>query len=90
MIDSMMPDLQLEHLKINTLTLERNAVLVVRLDKNSGYDLSELQSLREYLKKIFPTHEVFVWWDDIDFMAIYDHGYAPERMSVVNETQNYY
>jgi hypothetical protein len=77
-------------MQLNTLTLERNAVLVARVAKDSGYDFEELRALRKSLQDIFPTHQVFVWYDDMDFMAIHDKGYAPERMSVINDASNYY
>ena len=81
----------IDPMQLNTLTLERNSVLVARLAKNSGYDLEELQSLKQRLQNIFPNHQIFVWWDDIEFMAINDKGYNAERMSLVNETaSNYY
>ena len=90
MINTMSPELQIDKMQLNTLTLERNTVLVARLSRDSGYDLTELQSLRDTLKAIFPNHLVFVWWDDIDFMAIQDNSYNPERMSLVNDSTNYY
>ena len=77
-------------MQLNTLTLERNSVLVVRVSKESGYDIGEMQALKKHLQDIFPHHSVFLWWDDIEFMAIKDGAYTPERMSLVNETQNYY
>ena len=43
-------------LNLNTLTLERNSVLVARLSKDSGYDLDELRGLRKMLKETFPCH----------------------------------
>lgn len=80
-----------DSMQLNILTLERNSVLVARLAKNSGYDLDELQSLKKSLQNIFPNHQIFVWWDDIEFMAINDKSYSAERMSLVNETTpNYY
>ena len=90
--ESDLKDIQLPDLKtLNELTLEKNSVLVARVEKNSGYDFGELQSLKNYLQKIFPNHSIFVWWDDIEFMAIHDKSYNAERMSMVNEsTSNYY
>ena len=83
-----LPDLN--QMQLNTLTLERNAVLIARVSRNSGYGIDELETFRKHLKDMFPYHRVFVWYDDIDFMAIHDKGYAPERMSVINDTSNYY
>ena len=77
-------------MQINTLTLERNSVLVIRIDKNGGYDFAELEALQRSVKKIFPNHEVFVCYDDIDFMAIHDKGYKAERLDNLNDSSNYY
>ena len=76
--------------KLNTLTLERNTVLVARVSKDSGYDISNLQTLREALKRAFPNHEVFVWYDDVEFMAIHDKGYTAPNLEGINATSNYY
>ena len=76
-------------MQLNILTLERNAVLVARVAKKSGYDYEELSALRKILKDVFPNHEVFVWYDDIDFVTIHDNGYPSERMSRVNNDNNY-
>ena len=77
-------------MQLNTLTLERNSVLVARFSKNSGYDLDELKELRKMLKEAFPCHQIIVWYDDVDFMAINDNGYKPERLIGLNEDSNYY
>lgn len=78
-------------MQLNTLTLERNSVLVARVPKNSGYDMSMLQELRKTLKEAFPCHQVIVWYDDVDFMAIHDNGYPQERLEGINnDTSNYY
>lgn len=74
---------------LNTLTLERNTVLIARVAKKNGYDYEELSALRNKLKDIFPHHQVFVWWDDIDFVTIHDNNYPPERMSLVNNDNPY-
>jgi hypothetical protein len=76
---------------LNTLTLERNSVLIARISRNSGYGIDELEALRKHLKEMFPYHSVFVWYDDIDFMAINDNGYKPERLDTLNDdSSNYY
>ena len=78
-------------MQLNTLTLERNSVLVARVSRNSGYDLNELQTLKEYLVKTFPLHTVFVWWDDIEFSAITDKAYKESMTEVANyEPSSYY
>ena len=79
-----------DHAKLNTLTLERNAVLIARVPKDSGYDLSILQELRRALKEMFPCHQVFVWYDDVEFMAIQDKGYQPTSLEGVNAVETYY
>lgn len=76
--------------QLNTLTLERNSVLIARFSKDSGYDLSELQELRKVLKETFPYHSVLVWYDDVDFMAINDKGCASPRLEGLNSESNYY
>lgn len=78
-------------MQLNTLTLERNTVLIARVSKDTGYSMDELQALRNALKNTFPCHSVFVWYDDIEFMAVHDKGYKPEGlMGLNNETSNYY
>ena len=80
-----------EPMQLNTLTLERNSVLIARVARNSGYDLDELQTLKEYLVKIFPMHTVFVWWDDIEFSAITDKAYKESMVEVARyEPSSYY
>ena len=76
-------------MQLNTLTLERNAVLVARVSRSDFYDCEMLQSLYNGLKKRFPCHEVFVWYDDVEFMAINDRGYAPERITCNDDTSYY-
>lgn len=76
--------------QLNTLTLERNSVLVARFSKDSGYDIDELHALRKALKEMFPCHSVLVWYDDVDFMAINDKGYTPPRLEGLNDDSNYY
>lgn len=77
-------------LSMNTITLERNSVLVARFSKNSGYDIDELRELRKMLKETFPCHQIIVWYDDVDFMVINDNGYKAERLTGLNEDSNYY
>lgn len=77
-------------MQLNTLTLERNSVLIARLSKDSGYDVDELRELRRALKEMFPCHSIFVWYDDVDFMAINDKGYTPPRLEGLNNDSNYY
>lgn len=76
--------------KLNALTLERNTVLIARVSKDSGYGIDELRELREALKCAFPNHEVFVWYDDVEFMAIHDKGYTAPNLEGLNATSNYY
>lgn len=76
--------------QLNTLTLERNSVLIARFSKDSGYDLSELHELRKTLKEMFPYHSILVWYDDVDFMIINDKGYTPPRLEGLNDESNYY
>lgn len=84
-----LPDLN--QMQLNTLTLERNAVLIARVSRNSGYGIDELETFRKHLKDLFPCHGVFVWYDDIDFMVINDNGYKSERLTTLNDdSSNYY
>ena len=76
-------------MQLNTLTLEKNSVLVARIPKNDFYDCEMMQALSKALKDRFPMHQVLVWYDDVEFMAIHDHGYPPERITC-NDTENYY
>ena len=78
-------------MQINTLTLERNSVLVIRVDKNGGYDYSELEVFQRRAEEIFPSHKVLVCYDDLDFMVIHDKGYKAERLDNLNGgSSNYY
>ena len=74
--------------KLNTLTLERNAVLIARLSKDGGYDFEDMENMKRSLKEAFPNHTVLLTYDDIDFMAIEDKGCKAER--IINDTSNYY
>ena len=75
---------------LDTLTLEKNSVLVARVPHNEFYDAEMLQSLYTALTKRFPCHNVLVWYDDVDFMAIHDKAYAPERITCNDDSTNYY
>ena len=57
---------------VSTLTLERNATLIARVSRDSGYGIDELQNLRRMLKDTFSNHQVLVWYDDVDFLVIND------------------
>lgn len=75
--------------QLNTLTLERNSVLIARVSRDEFYDAEMLQSLYKGLKNRFPCHEVFVWYDDVEFMVIHDKAYNAERITC-NEESSYY
>ena len=72
-------------MQLNTLTLEKNSVLVARIPKNDFYDWEMMQALSKVLKDRFPMHQVLVWYDDVEFMAIHDKGYMPERITCNDE-----
>lgn len=76
-------------MQINSLTLDRNSTLVVRVSRESGYDYEELQEIYKSFKDRFPLHQIFVWYDDIDFMVINDNAYKPERITELNHDENY-
>lgn len=80
---------QVTPMQLNTLTLERNAVLVVRVSKDSGYDVADFKTIHQALKNAFPSHTVLIFYDDVEFMAIEDKGCLPERITV-NDSSNYY
>lgn len=80
---------QIDSIPLKTLTLEKNSVLVALVPKNGFYDAEMLQSLHNALTKRFPCHSVLVWYNDIEFMAIHDNGYPPERITC-NDSSNYY
>ena len=44
-----------------------------------------MQILYKSLKDRFPMHQILVWYDDVEFMAIHDKGYAPERITCNDE-----
>lgn len=81
---------KVDSVQLNTISLERNSTLVVRVSKDSGYTLDELQILKQNLMNIFPNHSIFIWYDDIDFMTIHDKGIKPERLDNLNDTSSYY
>lgn len=72
-------------MQLNTLTLEKNSVLVARIPNNDFYDCDTMQALYEALKDRFPMHQILVWYDDVEFMAIHDKGYMPERITCNDE-----
>lgn len=76
-------------MQLNTLTLEKNSVLVARIPTDGFYDCDAIQSLYKALETRFPCHQILVVYDDVEFMAINDNGYAPERIRC-NDTENYY
>ena len=76
-------------MQLNTLTLERNAVLVARVKRSEFYDCEMLQALYNSLCKKFPCHTVFVWYDDVEFMAIDDKAYVNKEVPI-NDSSNYY
>ena len=76
-------------MQLNTLTLEKNSVLVARIPKNDFYDCEMMQVLYKALKDRFPMHQVLVWYEDVEFMAIHDKGYMLERITC-NDIENYY
>ena len=81
---------KVDSVQLNTISLERNSTLVVRVSKDSGYDLDELRVLKQDLENIFPNHPIFIWYDDIEFITIHDKGYKPERLDNLNDATNYY
>ena len=72
-------------MQLNTLTLEKNSVLVARIPQNGGYDCEMMQALYKALKDRFPMHQILVCYDDVEFMAIHDKGYMPERITCNDE-----
>lgn len=76
-------------MQLNTLTLEKNSVLVARIPQNGFYDCEMMQALYKALKDRFPMHQILVCYDDVEFMAIHDKGYMPERITC-NEEDNPY
>ena len=81
---------KIDSMQLNAISLERNSALIVRVSRDSGYDVDELRMLKQNLMNIFPNHPIFIWYDDIDFMAIHDKGFKPERLENLNDTTNYY
>ena len=80
---------QATSMQLDTLTLEKNSVLVARIPQNGFYDCEMMQALYKALQDRFPRHQILVCYDDVEFMAIHDKGYAPERITC-NETSSYY
>lgn len=74
---------------LSTLTLERGSVLVARVKRSDFYDSEMLKALYDNLCKKFPCHTVFVWYDDVEFMAIHDKYYEPKEVPI-NDFTNYY
>ena len=76
---------QVAPMQFNTLTLEKNSVLVARIPQNGFYDCEMMQALYKALKDRFPMHQILVLYDDVEFMAIHDKGYKPERITCNDE-----
>ena len=72
-------------MQFNTLTLEKNSVLVARIPQNGFYDCEAMQIIYKALKDRFPMHQILVCYDDIEFMVIHDKGYRPERITCNDE-----
>ena len=72
-------------MQLDSLTLEKNSVLVARIPKNGFYDCDMMQALYKSLKDRFPMHQILICYDDVEFMAIHDKGYAPERITCNDE-----
>jgi hypothetical protein len=89
MIEHLNETLFPENMQLQTLTLEKNATLVALVPYDNFYDGEMLHSLYEALQKRFPSHSVFVWYDNIKFTAIEDKAYGPERITC-NDSSNYY
>ena len=83
-------DINISPLSMNTLTLEPNSVLIVRLSKDGRYDMEDFQRMYNNLKEKFPLHSIFMCYDDVEFMAIHDKAFKPERITLNDDTQNYY
>ena len=60
---------QVAPMQFNTLTLEKNSVLVARIPQNGFYDCEMMQALYKALKDRFPMHQILVLYDDVEFMA---------------------
>ena len=73
----------------DSLTLEKDSVLVVKIPTNGNYDMSAMQCLYDDLKAKFPCHSIIMCYNDIEFTAIHDKAYPPERIEI-NDTSNYY
>ena len=76
---------QATSMQLDTLTLEKNSVLVARIPQNGFYDCEMMQGLYKALQDRFPRHQILVCYDDVEFMAIHDKGYAPERITCNDE-----
>lgn len=74
---------------LSTLTLERGSVLIARVKRSDFYDCEMLQALYNGLCKKFPCHNVFVWYDDVEFMVINDKACEPKEVPI-NDSTNYY
>jgi hypothetical protein len=78
-------------IRLDTLTLEKNSVLIARVPNDGFYDAEMLQCLHKGLQNKFPCHSVFVWYNDVDFMVIHDKGYKSERITCNDDdSSNYY
>ena len=60
------------------LILRRGSVLVIRAS-HEMYNLEDLNTLRDYYQRIFPSNPVCVMWDDIDIDIIHDQTQRKER-----------
>lgn len=76
-------------LQLNTLTLEKNAVLVVKIPRGE-YDTIAADELYKACTSRFPCHGVLLVYNDVEFSVINDKGYAAERITCNNDASNYY
>ena len=55
-------------------TIQGNSVIILRISRN-GYNLDDMNVLRDYYSKIFPNNTIAVMFDDIEMKIVHDNSY---------------
>ena len=60
-----------------SLTIKPNSVVVIKVSQK--YDVSDLDTLRDYFRAIFPNNTICVIWNDIEIEIVHDESWKKSR-----------